>query len=335
MKISTATKKIELHKHLRNNQSGRVTFFSIIILIMFIISAYELNIIRRDWKKVNSISLKISVLDDLRSPISGVSIEIDKKYVGQTDARGDLTALLSKPGKIQIAAKKEPLNAIDTTIVLKDDESRIAFSMTRPYSTLMITALDKSGKPLQSAEVYLGRSSFGETDANGMLTVPDTLHLFDSVYVKIIKKGFNDVLKSLYLAAATQADSFTLTEKTAPSASAPAPSTPAPAAQPDFQSHYDLANRYLDRAIGGESKYFGRALSEIDKAISARPKYPAAKQLKVEILFNFAKSLQNAGLLLEAANRCNEALKIYREIPEDPLMGEVQKLKAEIDEKLK
>ena len=333
MNISTVTKKIELYKHLHHNQSGRVTFFSILVLIMFLISVYELSVIRRDWKKVNSISLKISVFDDLRSPISGVSIEIDKKYIGQTDAKGDLTTLLSKPGKIEIAAKKEPLNAIDTTIILKDDESRIAFAMARPFSTLMLTALDKSGKPLQNAEVYLGRNSFGETDASGMLAISDTLHLFDSVYVKIIKNGFNDALKSIYLAAATQADSFTLTEKTTPSPSAPPPPTPTP--QPDFQSHYDLANRYLDRAIGGESKYFGRALSEIDKAISARPGYPAAKQLKVEILFNFAKSLQNAGLLLEAANRCNEALKIYREIPEDPLKGEVQKLKAEIDEKLK
>lgn len=330
--MSTTNKKTELYKHFSLNQSGRVTFFSIITLIMFIISVYELNIIHIDWNKVNSISLKISVFDDLRSPIAGVSIEIDKEYIGQTDAKGDLTTLLSKPGKIQIAAKKEPLHDIDTTIILEDDGSRIAFLMARPYSTLMLTALDKSGKPLQYAEISLGRSSFGETDENGSLTIADTLHLFDSVSVKISREGFNDVYKSIYLADANQMESFTMEKITTPSKII---ATAKPVSKSDFQTHYNLSNKYLDRAITGESQYYGKALAEIDKALKKRPKHLTAKKLKVEILINFAKSLQKANLPHEAANRCNEALKIYQDIPQDQLFEEIQKMKNEIDNKLK
>jgi hypothetical protein len=329
--------KASPNKILSGDQSGRVTFFGIVILVMLLISIYELSVISKDWNRINLIPLKIILNDDVRTAIPGVGITISGDYFGQTDMKGELTALMRKPGKVRIIAKKEPFSDLDTTVALDGDGLDIAFSMYRPHADLTIIALNEVKEPLQNVDVVLDEKSYGKTGDDGKLDIPGTLFMLDSVFVKLNKEGFSGVSQSIYLADASQTESFTLTAKAASTPSKPPPQPPPskPAPQPDFQSHYELANRYLDRAISGESKYFGRALSEIDQAIRARPKYNAAKQLKVEILFNFAKSLQNAGLLLEAANRCNEALKIYREIPEDALMGEVQKLKAEIDKKLK
>ena len=130
-----------------------------------------------------------------------------------------------------------------------------------------------------------------------------------------------------------QVDSFTMVKKTAP-ARPVATTPPKPKPEPDFQTYVNRASNYLDRAISGESKYFGRALTEIEKAIRAKPKSLLAKQLKVEILFNFAKSLRDSNLPYEAVNRLGEALKMYRDIPQDPLYDQVDKLKMEIERDL-
>jgi tetratricopeptide (TPR) repeat protein len=105
--------------------------------------------------------------------------------------------------------------------------------------------------------------------------------------------------------------------------------------KPEFQSHFELANNYLDKAISGQAKFYGSSLREIDKAIAARPKSLPAKQLKVEILYNFAQSLKESKLLREASNRCEEALKLYNQIPQDQRYDEIQKLKSEIDKSMK
>ena len=51
-------------------------------------------------------------------------------------------------------------------------------------------------------------------------------------------------------------------------------------------------------------------------------------------LFNFAKSLRDSNLPYEAVNRLGEALKMYRDIPQDPLYDQVDKLKMEIERDL-
>jgi hypothetical protein len=195
---------------------------------------------------------------------------------------------------------------------------------------MTIIPLDKSAEPLSNVEINSPEGKIGQTDEEGKITATDSFYILDSVDVKLSKKGYKDLSQTIVISELQQTASFTMVKRTTPSPKPPPASSP----KSDFQTHFNLANRHLDRAISGESKYFGKALNEVDKALGFRPRYQLAKQLKVEILFNFAKSLRDSKLLYEAANRCGEALKIYNEIPEDHLYNEVQKLKNEIDKKL-
>lgn len=314
-----------------SDQSGRVTAFSVILILIIIIVIYEFGVIYGDWSHIRLIPVKITVNNDLRFPIAGAAITIDEDYIGQTDEAGQLTAFLSELGRIHILARKKPFNDVDTTISLESDPLNISLSMHRPYSALTVAVLDESGEPLDDVAIESKEENIGKTGEDGKFTASESFRILDSIYVKLSKKGYKDLSQDILLSELEQTASFTMVKGTAPP---PVTKPPVSPPKPDFQTHFDLANRYLDRAISGESKYFGRALNEIDRAIAIRPRYQLAKQLKVEILFNFAKSLRDSNLLYEAANRCGEALKVYQEIPQDQMFYEVQKLKAEVDEKL-
>jgi hypothetical protein len=321
-------------KFLRYDQSGRITAFLVIIVAMLIIVIYEFGLIYADWNRINLISVNITVNDEDRSPIPGVSIKVDGELVGETNGLGKITALISKPDRLNLSARKRPFNDIDTTVSVDETSSDIFLLMKRPFSVVTISVVDKSGDPLSNVEVSSSKGKIGETDEEGRISTADAFHLLDSVYVKLSKKGYKDLSQALVLNEPEQTASFTLAKEAAPTPKPPPSRPPSPPAS-NFQTHFDQANRDLDRAIGGESKYFGRALNEIDKALALRPGYQLASQLKVEILLNFARSLRDSNLLYEAANRCGEALKVYDHIPQDHLYLEVQKLKSEIDKELK
>jgi len=298
---------------------------------MLIVTLYGLNVIYSDWEEIELIPLKIRITNDLRHSIGGVGITIDDKFIGQTNEMGEITALIAKPDDIHILARKHPFHALDTTISLQNNGLDVGFLMRKPFASLKIVALNESGEPLKDASITLNRNEFGQTDENGSFLINETLHLLDSVEVKLNKDGFENLIDYVFLADTSQETNFTMVKKATPT---PTKTKSVSRPKPDFQSHFDLANRYLDKAISGDTKSYGRALSEINTAISSRPKYVPAKQLKVEILYNFAKSLRDSKLLNEAANRCGEALKVYKDIPEDQIFQEIQKLKAEIDKKL-
>lgn len=318
----------------QSDQSGRVTFFSIIIILMAVIAVYELSVIYSDWSQIKKIPLNIKILDDIRLPVSGVNITIDGEYLGLTDIKGEIEALISDPGNIHVLGEKDPFSKLDTTIVLSDNGLTTVFSMNRPYSDLILTARDDSGQALRDVGVNINDTDLGKTGDDGSLRIADTLHMNDSIFVKLDKAGYRSENKYIYLSDTVITDAFTMVKETAPAPVKPKPKPPAPAER-DFDSYFNSANRNLDKAISGEPKYFGRALGDIDKAISLRPRFMQAKQLKVEILFNFAKSLESSNLLYEAANRCGEALKIYQEIPQDQMYLDIQKLKSDLDNKLK
>lgn len=322
---------IKLCKSLRNDQSGRIAALGVVIIIMFIVTVFELSIIYADWNRINLIPLNISIINDLHLPVPGVGLTIDREFIGQTGLDGEIQALISESGEVHLNAKKNPFNDLDTTIFVGDDGINIILSMNRPYAILKIIASDESGVPLEGVGIALNKEEVGKTGKDGGLTIIETVRLLDSIDVKLSKAGYKDLSEDIYLTDFNHAGTFTMVKGATPSRSVKStPSKP----KPSFQSHFGLANSYLDRAIAGQPKYFGRALKEIDKAIGIRPKYLLAKQLKVEILFNFAKSLRDSNLTYEAANRLGEALKIYRNIPQDALYNEVDKLKMEMDKKL-
>ena len=316
----------------RYDQSGRITAFFVIIVAMLVIVIYEFGLIYADWNRINLIPLNITVNDEERSPIPGVTISVGGELVGETNEVGKITALMSETDHADISARERPYDDIDTTISVSGRGSDITLVMTRPFSAMTILVVDKSGEPLSNVEINTAKGKIGETDKEGKIFTADAFHLLDSVYVRLSKKGYRDLKQDLVIGQPEQTTSFTMVKEEAPVSKPPPPSPPPTS---NFQTHFDLANRYLDRAIGGESKYFGRALNEVDKALGFRPDYQQAKQLKVEILLNFARSLRDSNLLYEAANRCGEALKVYEKMPQDHLYLEVQKLKSEIDKELK
>jgi hypothetical protein len=315
------------------DRSGKVQLFSIIIILMLVVCAYELSIIYSDWKMIKKMPFKIGIVNDQHAPVAEVSISLNGSFIGQTNAKGEITTLIPKAGDFRITASKKPLVDIDTTVTVSESGLNAIFAMTRPFSSLTLFVGENSGKPLSGVSVLLNNKDYGRTGSDGSLLVDNVFRLNDNVQVKLSKDGFNDLAAGADLTSLAQADSFTMVAKTVEKK--PKPQVKPPPPKPEFQSHFDLANRYLDRAISGESKYFGSSLREIDQAIRARPGYLPAKQLKVEILYNFAKSLKDAGLMYEAANRCGEALKIYNSIPQDQMYEEVNKLKAEVDRNLK
>ena len=313
-----------------NKQAGRVTAFGILILVMFLITIYELGVIYADWNRIRLINLNIRVLNEQSLPVSDVSLSVNDEFTGFTNMEGKVAALISKPGEIRIIAKKKPYNDIDTTIAIGEDGLDINFAMKRPYATLTVVTTTETGEPLMGVGITVDGKDRGATGDDGSVTISDAAFILDSVDVKLNKSGYDDVFESVYLADTGLIDSFTLVKRTAPARPAVV-TKPKPKPQDDFQTYVNRASNYLDRAISGDSKYFGRALTEVEKAIRANPKSLLAKQLKVEILYNFAKSLRESNLPREAVNRLGEALKMYRDIPQDPLYFEVSKLKREIE----
>lgn len=325
--------KSESRKGFKKNQSGRVTAFGILILIMLLISIYELGVIYADWNQIRMIGLKIRVLNEQRLPVSDVSFTINGAFAGFSNLDGKFTASISEAGEVEISARKKPFEDIDTTITLGEDGSSVVFSMNRPYATLTVVTLDEEGGPLKDVDIAVEGKDQGRTGEDGGIEISKFIHIFDTIGVSFKKNGYDEVSEQIYLSEVNNIDSFTMVKSVVASRPAPTP-PPKPKAEPQYQTYVNRASGYLDRAIAGESKYFGRALTEIEKAIKARPKSIPAKQLKVEILFNFAKSLRDSNLPYEAANRLGEALKMYRDIPQDPLYNEVYRLKAEIDKEL-
>lgn len=317
------------------DQSGRVTVFFLIIIAMLVIVIYEFGLIYADWNYISLIPMNITVNNEKHAPISGVAISISGDLIGQTSELGRITALMSETDRANVSARKRPYIDIDTTISLSAGGSDITLVMNRPFSAMTIFVADKSGEPLSNVEVKTADGKIGETDEEGKILTSDAFYLLDSVDVKLSKKGYEDLSRSLVIGESEQTASFTMAKEAAPTPKPPPSPPPSPPPASNFQTHFDQANSYLDRAISGDSKYFGRALNEIDMALALRPGYQLAKQLKVEILLNFARSLRDSNLLYEAANRCGEALKVYEKMPQDHLYLEVQKLKSEIDKELK
>jgi hypothetical protein len=324
------------HKIEPAREQGYITVFGILILIMFLITIYELSVIYADWNRIKLIALNISVLNEQSSPIPGVSLTVDDELIGQTDEEGRIAAFISNPGEVHIVARKKPLRDIDTTVAFEEDGSSVIFSMVRPYAKLTLVTLDEGGAPLKDVSIRVQGKDQGQTGEDGRLTISDYVHILDSAKVKLSKSGFDDLSRDIYLADADNIDSLTMVKRTAssrPEVTAPSRPEVTTPSRPgsDFQTYINAARNYLDRAISGESRYFGRALTEIDKAINANPRSIPARQIKVEILFNFAKSLRESNLPREAINRLGEAQKIYRNIPQDPLYFEIDKLKKELE----
>jgi len=310
------------------------------IIIMLFITIYELSVIYADWNKIKMISLNIGVFNEQRLPVSDVSLTVNDDFAGFTNMEGKVVALIPKPGDVRISVKKKPFDEIDTTMTVGEDGLDVNFTMNRPYSTLTIVTVGETGEPLQDVGVVAEGKNLGQTGEDGSLMISKSLYINDTVDVKLSKSGYDDLSENIFLVDISHVDSFTMLKMAAPTspASPASPARPAATAPPkprdDFQTYVNRASDYLDRAISGDSKSFGKALNEIEKAIRARPRSIPAKQLKVEILYNFAKSLRNSKLPYEAVNRLGEALKMYRDIPQDPLYNEVDKLKREIEREL-
>ena len=244
---------------------------------------------------------------------------------------GKVVASISKPGEVRIIAKKTPFNDIDTTINVGEEGLDANFAMKKPYAALTVVTMDEAGKPLKDVGIIVDGKDRGSTGEDGSVSISDAAYVLDSADVKLVKGGYKDLSQIVYLADTSLIDSFTMVKRAAPvrqvAVEKPKPET-------GFRTYVNRASNYLDRAIAGDPKYFGRALTEIEEAINANPKSLLAKQLKVEILYNFAKSLRESNLPREAVNRLGEAQKMYRDIPQDPLYIEVDKLKREIEKEI-
>jgi hypothetical protein len=323
--------KLASSKGFQKGQSGRVTAFGIIILIMLIITIYELGVIYADWNRIKLINLNVRVLNEQRLPVTDVSLTVNGDFAGFTNMEGKAVALLSEPGDVRISVKKKPFDDIDTTLTVGEDGLDVNFTMNRPYSTLTIVAMGETGEPLKDVGIVAQGEDLGRTGEDGSLIISGSLHIDDTVDVKLSKSGYDDLSENIFLMEISHVDSFTLIKRAIPARPA---ATPPPKPKVDFQTYVNRASNYLDRAISGETKFFGKALNEVEKALKAKPRSLLAKQLKVEILYNFAKSLRDSNLPYEAVNRLGEAIKMYRDIPQDPLYNEVDKLKREIEREL-
>jgi len=301
---------------------------------MLFITIYELGVIYADWNKIKMISLDIRVFNEQRLPVSDVSLTVNDDFAGFTNMEGKVVALIPKPGDVRISVKKKPFDEIDTTMAVGEDGLDVNFTMNRPYSTLTIVAVGETGEPLKDVGIVVEGKNFGQTGEDGSLIISESLHIDDTADVKLSKSGYEDLSEDIFLVDISHVDSFAMVKRTAPASPVRTAPTAPPKPRDNFQTYVNRASDYLDRAISGDSKYFGKALNEIEKALNAKPRSLLAKQLKVEILYNFAKSLRESNLPYEAVNRLGEALKMYRDIPQDPLYNEVDKLKREIEREL-
>jgi hypothetical protein len=200
--------KIDFRKGVKNSQSGRVTAFGILILIMFLITIYELGVIYADWNRIRLIGLNIRVLNEQRLPVSDVSFSINGDFAGFTNMEGKFKSLISEPGDIEITARKKPFDDIDTTIALKEEGSDLILTMNRPFATLTVVTISETGEPLKDVGVFVRSKNQGSTGEDGSITISKSLHIHDTVDVKFSKSGFDELSENIYLSDVNHIDSF-------------------------------------------------------------------------------------------------------------------------------
>lgn len=208
-------RRISLYNKLRRGQAGKVTFFTIVMIIVVLITVIVLAMLLSEVLKKEKITLSVRVIDADKTPVPGAGILVDGEYKADADSNGIYRYVYATDHQgqtINIAARKTNYLDTETSITLGATPETATLILLRPFAELTIVAVDSvSGKPLRGVEVYLGDEKIAETDSEGQMTMPpDRIHLFDYAFVKLKKRNYETALRDIYVSTAEYSETFDL-----------------------------------------------------------------------------------------------------------------------------
>jgi len=200
---------------LRSGQTGKVTFFTIVMIIVVLITIIVLAMLISEVMKKEQITLNVRVIDSTKNPVPGAGILINGEYKADADSNGIFRYVYTTDHQgetISITARMANYIDTETSITLTATPETAALILLRPLAELTIAAIDSvSGGPLSGVEVFLGDEKIAETDSGGLLTLPpDRIRLFDYAFIKLKKKNYDTALRDIYVSSLDYSETFAL-----------------------------------------------------------------------------------------------------------------------------
>lgn len=218
-----------------NGQSGKITFFSIIMIVVLLLAAVIMIMVISEVTKKEKASLTIKIINDKNEPIDGALVFVDNKQLAYSQG-GVCRYIYTSDDigkRIDIKSQLKFYQDADTSLKLETNQMPVTLVMFRPLAALMVVAMDSATSlPLSGVSIYMGTDveKSGLTGADGSFSLPmGRIRLNDDVNIRLETKDYQKAEKFIYVISTDQKETIALVKKTV----APPPDiqrTPSPSA---------------------------------------------------------------------------------------------------------
>lgn len=201
-------------------QSGKITFFGIVLTVVILLAAVIMIMIIGEVTKKEKASLVIKVINDKNEPINGALVIVKDKQIGYTQG-GVIHYVYTTDdvgNEINIKCRLQNYQDADTNILIESKQMPVSLMMYRPLVSLTIVVKDNATSvPINGASIYVGTDSIksGSTDADGGFSIAGgKFRLNDDVSIRIEANGYQKMEKYIYTTSINQQETILLTKKT-------------------------------------------------------------------------------------------------------------------------
>jgi len=202
-------------------QTGKITFFSIVMIVVLLLAAIIMVMIISEVTKKEKVSLIIKVINDKNEPVDGALVQVEDKQVGYTQGGVCRYTYTTDDigNKISIKSQLQNYQDADTSIVIEINQTPVTLTMYRPLAALTIVVQDSANLiPINGASIFVGADLIktGTTGEDGAFSVPTgRLRLNDDINIRIEANSYQKTEKFIYLTSTNQQELILLTKKLA------------------------------------------------------------------------------------------------------------------------
>lgn len=205
------------HDYPLNTQSGRVTVFGVVMVIIIIITGVMLFMLASEVLKKEKIMLTVGVTDSDGYPVVRAHIYIDDKHIGDTDLDGVLKREYRRGERLRLTAKMTDYLDSETKLSHGIPSETIELVLERPFVSLTVVAKDSvSGMPVHGVDVFLREKKLDVTDSAGTFTFPpDSLRLYEVAFIKLEKKGYRPISIDVWITSEDYSETIRMSKSKA------------------------------------------------------------------------------------------------------------------------
>lgn len=202
-------------------QTGKITFFSIVMIVVLLLAAIIMVMIIGEVTKKEKASLIIRVINDKNEPVDGALIQVEDKQVGYTQGGVCRYTYTTDDigNKISVKSQLQNYQDADTSFVIESNQMPVTLTMFRPVAALTIVVQDSANMvPINGASIYVGADLIksGTTGEDGAFSVPTgRLRINDDINIRIEANSYQKTEKFIYVTSTNQQELILLSKKMA------------------------------------------------------------------------------------------------------------------------